>query len=106
VSKIQNDDVTYQDTGNSVWKNRKKRKPIIKLGTTILPIKDIQYLGIILNQKLNFSKHIYTSLKKVETQFNKILTLANRQYNLPSEKVQNILQYYISKYSNICSSNI
>jgi len=24
MSKIQNDNVTYQDTGNSVWKNIKK----------------------------------------------------------------------------------
>jgi hypothetical protein len=37
-----------------------KRKPIIKLGTTILPVKeDIRYLGVILDQKLNFSKHIF-----------------------------------------------
>jgi len=62
-----------------------KRKPIIELGTTILPIKeDTRYLGVIL--ELNFSKHMNTSLEKAEAQLNKILTLANRQYNIHPRK--------------------
>jgi hypothetical protein len=41
------------------------KKPIIKLGTTILPVKeDTRYLGVILDQKLNFPKHINVSLEK------------------------------------------
>jgi hypothetical protein len=64
-----------------------KRKPIIKLGTTTLPVKkDTRYLGVILDQKLNFSKHINVSLEKARTQLNKILTLANRKYNIHSRK--------------------
>jgi len=52
-------------------------KRIIKLGTTIFPLKkNIKYLGVILDQKLNFSKDIY--MEKVKAQFNKILTLADR----------------------------
>jgi len=56
-----------------------RRKPIIKLRTITLPVKeDTRYLGVILDQKLNFSKHINTSLKweKEKTQLNRILTLA------------------------------
>ncbi|KAH0949466.1 hypothetical protein HN011_003728 [Eciton burchellii] len=64
-----------------------KRKPIIKLGTTTLPVKeDTRYLGVILDQKLNFSKHINVSLEKARAQLNKILTLANRKYNIPPRK--------------------
>ncbi|KAH0950377.1 hypothetical protein HN011_009115 [Eciton burchellii] len=64
-----------------------KRKPIIKLGITILPVKeDTKYLGVILDQKLNFFKHINTSLEKARIQLNKILTLANRKYNIHPRK--------------------
>jgi len=80
-----------------------KRKPVIKLETTTLPVKeDIRYLDVILDQKLNFSKHVNTSLEKARAQLNKILTLANRKY----KKVQSILQHYFSKHSNICNSNL
>jgi len=42
-----------------------KRKPIIKLGTTPLSVKeDTRYLGVILDQKLNFFKLINISLEK------------------------------------------
>jgi len=64
-----------------------KRKLIIMLGTTILPVKeDTRYLGVILDQKLNFSKHINVSLEKARAQLNKILTLANRKYNIHPRK--------------------
>ncbi|KAH0948038.1 hypothetical protein HN011_001724, partial [Eciton burchellii] len=64
-----------------------KRKPIIKLGTTTLPVtEDTSYLSVILDQKLSFSKHINVSLEKTRTQFNKILTLANRKYNIHPRK--------------------
>jgi hypothetical protein len=52
-----------------------KRKPIIKLGTTILPVKeDTRYLGVIFDQKLNFSKHINVSLEKARAQLSKQCT--------------------------------
>jgi len=64
-----------------------KRKLIIMLGTTTLPVKeDTRYLGVILDQKLNFSKHINVSLEKARAQLNKILTLANRKYNIHPRK--------------------
>jgi len=64
-----------------------KRKPIIKLRTITLPVKEYtRYLGVILDQKLNFSKYINTSLEKARAQLNKILTLANRQYNIHPRK--------------------
>jgi len=64
-----------------------KRKPIIKPGTTTLTIKDdTRYLGVILDQKLNLSKHINISLEKARAQLNKILILANRKYNIHSRK--------------------
>jgi len=66
---------------------RLKRKPIIKLGATTLPVKeDTRYLGVILDQKLNFSKHINVSLEKARAQFNKILILTNRKYNIHPRK--------------------
>jgi hypothetical protein len=52
-----------------------KRKPIIKLGTTTLAVKeDTRCLGVILDRKLNFSKHINVSLEKARAQLNKILS--------------------------------
>jgi len=39
-----------------------------------------------LDQKLNFSKHINVSLEKAKAQLNKILTLANRKYNIHPRK--------------------
>jgi len=64
-----------------------KRKLLIKLGTTTLPVKeDTRYLSVILDQKLNFSKHINVSLEKARAQLNKILTLANRKYNIHPRK--------------------
>jgi len=61
-----------------VFEKTLKRKAIIKLRTTTLPVKeDTTYLSVILDQKLNFSKHINTSLK-MKTQLNKILTLTYR----------------------------
>ncbi|KAH0954511.1 hypothetical protein HN011_012172 [Eciton burchellii] len=57
------------------------------LGTTTLPVKeDTRYLSVILDQKLNFSKHINVSLEKARAQLNKILTLANRKYNIHPRK--------------------
>jgi len=41
-----------------------KKKPIKKLGTTTLSKEDIRYLGLILDQKLYFTKHINISLEK------------------------------------------
>ncbi|KAH0944928.1 hypothetical protein HN011_002227, partial [Eciton burchellii] len=72
------------ETMTIVFGKTLKRKPIIKLGTTTLPVKeDTRYLGVILDQKLNFSKHINVSLEKARAQLNKLLTLANRKYNNP-----------------------
>jgi len=90
------DDIIHQNTSTKaiVFGKTLKRKLIIKLGTTILPIKeDTRYPGIILDETFHFSKHINTSLEKAKRQLNKILTLASKQYN-PSEKVQSILVPY------------
>jgi len=71
-----------------------KRKSIIKLKTILSIKKYVKYLGIILNQKLNFFKYIYTCLKKAKTQFNMILTLETDNtisiQESPSEDVQDI----------------
>ncbi|KAH0949537.1 hypothetical protein HN011_012416 [Eciton burchellii] len=78
-----------------------KRKPIIKLGTTTLPVKeDTRYLGVILDQKLNFSKHINVSLEKARAQLNKILTLANRKYNIHPRKFK---AYYNAIFLSIAA---
>jgi len=96
------DDIIHQNTSAKaiVFGKTLKRKPIIKLGTTILPIKeDTRYPGIILDETFYFSKHINTFLEKAKRQLNRILTLASKsihtihQYN-PSEKVQSILVPY------------
>jgi len=64
-----------------------KRKPIIKLGTSTLPVKEnTRYLGVILDQKLNFSKHINASLEKAKAQLKRILTLTTRKYNIHPRK--------------------
>jgi hypothetical protein len=39
-----------------------------------------------LDQKLDFSKHINVSLEKARAQLNKILTLANKKYNIHPRK--------------------
>jgi len=79
-----------------------KRKPIIKLGTTTLPVKeDTRYLGT-LDQKLNFSKHINVSLEKAKAQLNKILTLADRKYNIHPRKFKvyyNAISLSIATYA-------
>jgi len=72
-----------------------KRKRIIKLGTTILPIKeDVKYLGDILNQVVYFTKYMHTFLDKVKAQFNKILTLENKQYDIRLGKFYIIMPYF------------
>jgi hypothetical protein len=81
-----------------------KRKPIIKLGTNTLPVKeDTKYLGIILDQKLNFSKHLNVSLEKARAQFNKILTLTNRKYNIHPRKFK---VYYNAIFLSIATYTI
>jgi hypothetical protein len=78
-----------------------KRKLIIKLGTTTLPVKeDTRYLGVILDQKLNFSKHINVSLEKTRAQLNKILILANRKYNIHPRKFK---AYYNAIFLSIAT---
>jgi len=72
MSKIQDDITKVQAI---VFGKTLKKKPIIKLGTTILPVKEnTRYLDVILDQKLNFSKHINIFLEKAKTQLNRILT--------------------------------
>jgi hypothetical protein len=68
-------------------------KAIIKLETTTLPIKeDTRYLSVILDQRLNFG------LKKARAQLNKILTLANRKYNI---QPRNFKVYYNAIFLSI-----
>jgi hypothetical protein len=48
-----------------------KKKPIVKLKITAFPIeKDVKYLGVFLDQKLNFNKHVHTSVEKARTRYN------------------------------------
>ena len=76
--------LSQEKTVYMLLKGNLKRNPSIKIGgTNIKRTKTTKYLGIVLDEKLNFHQHITYTCEKSNKIMNKIISIGQRKFHLP-----------------------
>jgi len=72
-----------------VFGNKLIRGPSVKYeNKSIARVNTVKYLGVTIDEKLNFNAHIEETDHKMLTKGNKLVTLANTRFKLPLRLVK------------------
>ena len=76
--------ISTEKTKYIIFKSKLERNPTIKYNNEpIKSVKSFKYLGITIDEKLNFEEHIENIKSRIVKVGNKLATIANNKYGLP-----------------------
>jgi len=76
--------ISTEKTKYIIFKSKLEKNPTIKYNNEpIKRVKSFKYLGITIDEKLNFEEHIENIKSRIVKVGNKLATIANNKYGLP-----------------------
>ena len=75
--------LSKEKTVYMLLKGKLQRNPTVRANTSIKRVKTIKYLGVILDENLNFNDHINYVCNKTLKIMNKIISIGQQRFHLP-----------------------